>query len=286
MDTLKPEKKFNFIQKCYLLFLPLLFLTSGCNQDANIKGQILSQVPQGILAAKITLMHVSASGTFTQSHTTASLTTTTTVTGVKNGMPVTQTYQTTITVCGAPGGTYHLSTDDPLIIQFPNDAGNFVGNYDNGVGTSGALPIQSGLSSVATYPGQFLTPEAGNQLVMIGLPANLPDGSYDLNLSFSLGSIRAIDVKPLISELVTLDGNTYYPPQVPNISSFSQMPSITIPVSATLVDIILPLDGIFADPFINYCQQSIPTLTQWAKIILVFILLSIGIVFLVRRQRV
>jgi len=283
MKTLfENKRKYFWGLKISLFFL--FPLTSGCHQEATIRGQINSQLPQGLIVSTFTVQKGHVWGVFSQGNTTASLTTSVSITGTLNGAPFTGSYNATITACGNPGDHYDLSTDDPLILQFPSDAGSFSGTYDDGMGSSGSLIIQSGLTSIPTYPGQSLVAESGNQLVLVGLPGSLPDGTYNFRLSFSLSSIRAINVKPVIAQMVMIDNNTYYPPQVPNISAFTKMPSLTVPVSASLVDISLPLDGISGATILNFCSQFIPTLTQWGIIILGIMILTIGSVYLYKRK--
>jgi len=69
-----------------------------------------------------------------------------------------------------PEWAFYVWLVDPLVMQFPADAHNFSGTYDDGIDASGQLIIQSGLTTVPVAPGVFLRAEPGHQLVVIDFP--------------------------------------------------------------------------------------------------------------------
>jgi hypothetical protein len=160
---------------------------------------------------------------------------------------------------------------DPLIVQFPTTVSNVSGTF--GGATSGALAIQSGLTCVNTVPGEQLCAEAGHQLVVLDLPPGTPNGAYSLALNFTVTPPAPITVKAVFTGRVVIAGQTFYPVLVPCVTSFASAPSVTIPLSSTLVGIPLPTAGVTACTgrtidFRQVAAQAIPTLSEWAALAL------------------
>ena len=72
----------------------------------------------------------------------------------------------------------------------------------------------------------------------------MADGDYTLSTTFVLDSVRAIDIKPVITGKIVCNGRTYLPPIAPTPVTMADVPAMTIPVSSTLVDIPAPLDTV------------------------------------------
>jgi hypothetical protein len=138
---------------------------------------------------------------------------------------------------------------DPLIVQFPEDATNFSGTYDDYGSLSGSLVIQSGLQSVMVTPGVEITAEPGHQLVIIDLPADHdipvpvagdPEKWVQFALDFEVNPAREIQVKCMNAGKVTIDGQDYYLPLCPVTTDFAEIPPITIPMADTPQNMQLP----------------------------------------------
>jgi hypothetical protein len=221
-----------------------LLTVIACDNESTIEAQVSPQTPKGAAKVKVHVLKNKQSGTFNFDGQTVSISCEVTLTGVVDGQPFVKTVSAKLTSTGAKGAKYEMDCTDPLLLQFPADANNFVATYTSDTGISGRLTVQSRFLSIATAPGQSLQAEPGQQLVLISFPDSMPDGDGDLSLTFDLSSIRSIQVKPVITGKVLCDTKTYYPPIAPATTSMSSVPALTIPVSSVLAPIPLPLDTV------------------------------------------
>jgi hypothetical protein len=164
------------------------------------------------------------------------------------GLPggVTQTFPFLIKLLGY---AVPLTLYDPLIVQVPASMSNFSGSIiagPPGVAPGTPLSIISGLTSVPIDATTSLVAEPGMQLVIIDfqVPNNAPFGTYTLNLQFS-GSASSIKVVFAAKITAASNGQTYYVPIYPCVTSFASVPAITLPVSnlAGLLQVILSAQG-------------------------------------------
>lgn len=235
----------------------------GCDNEDTFEARISPKLPKGFIKLRTTVVGGSVEGNFTQNCPApggqATLECVITVVGTVNGQQVTKAIAIKLKATGPKGARFELECDDPIAVQFPADATNFVGTFDGGGGNSGSLTIQSGLSSISIAPGQSMDAEPGQQLVIVGLPAGLPAATYDLTLEFDLAASRAIDIKPLVLGKVVCDNETFFPPIVPcGLIDLSSLPAVTIPVSADFVPILPPLDGVDDCEFGIGCSGTCP----------------------------
>jgi hypothetical protein len=139
-------------------------------------------------------------------------------------------------------GALILALIDPVILQVPAELGTFAGTFDAGSGPR-PLAIQSGLTAIPVQPGTYLRPEAGQQLVIVDLPddflATLPTGAGP-SIRYTLRSLRPlgpnqqshpIQVKGLYAGRIDIRGQRFYLPTFPCVTSFANVPAVTIPVS-------------------------------------------------------
>jgi hypothetical protein len=138
---------------------------------------------------------------------------------------------------------------DPLIVQVPVGASNFVGTISDGSGPQ-AIPITE-VASFEAQAGTTVFPEAGHKFVILDLPASLLAalassplaGPFTFQLEFQVPSLAAVDVKAMFTGKVEVGGHTYYPPMLPCTTDFASVPTIQIPVSGTPVNLLTPLIG-------------------------------------------
>lgn len=232
--------------------LATMLVVGGCDNEASFEAQVSPQVPKGAAKVKVNVYKNSQSGTFNFDGQTVSITCTISLTGIVEGQPFAKTVEVKLTSTGAKGAEYELDCTDPLLLQFPADAYNFTATYVSDTGVTGGLPITSGLTSIATEPGKVLRAEAGTRFVLISFPPSMPDGGATLTLDFDLRSIRPIAVKPLIVAKARCGADTYYPPVVPvGTVSMASVPALTIPVSAAMQPIPLPLDTVTSPALVD-----------------------------------
>jgi hypothetical protein len=188
----------------------IALMASGCDMDTSLQGKVEAQGAKGFVKVSHHFSHGSQQGQFNFDGQTVSLKCQLTVVGTLNGQPSTLTGSTTVTMVGAAGAHYKMTCDDPLLMQFPLDAFGFVGLWTSPTG-SGSFDVVGGLTQVLTGPTTSLFAESGQQLVMASLPADFPEDNYDMEIRFTLGSSRAINVKSAILAKVECNGSVFTP---------------------------------------------------------------------------
>jgi hypothetical protein len=138
---------------------------------------------------------------------------------------------------------------DPLILQVPEDAHTFTGTFQEHPQAPRPLDMTV-TDSFAAAPGRVVTAELGHQFVIIELPADvagdLPSGDprfgseITFGLEFHLAEVGPALIKPMFALAVDLDGVTYYPPMLPCVTDFADVPAIELPLRAdgSLVNLI------------------------------------------------
>jgi hypothetical protein len=225
--------------------LATLLVVGACDNEATFEAQISPQLPKGAAKVKSKVFKNKQSGTFNFDGQQVEITCKVTLTGIVDGQPFAKTVEVKLSQTGAKGASYEMDCTDPLLIQFPADAYNFTATYVSDTGVTGGLPITSNLTAIATEPGKVLKAEPGTRFVLISFPPNMPDGDVTLTLDFDLRSIRPIAIKSMIVAKASCGADTYYPPIVPaGTVSMASVPALTIPVSAAMQPIPLPLDTV------------------------------------------
>jgi hypothetical protein len=120
-----------------------------------------------------------------------------------------------------------------LIVQVPADASDFLGTYGSAGGT---LVFSPGHAQLPLDANTNLVAEAGMQLVVIELPANVGPGTYYMYLSYFASSTQ---IKGLAAAKVTAAGRAFYPTLVPCTTTFADLPLIPVPQTplATIIDV-------------------------------------------------
>jgi hypothetical protein len=132
---------------------------------------------------------------------------------------------------------------DPLIVQVPVGASNFVGSISTPSGPQ-AIPITE-VTSFEAQVGTTVVPEAGHKFVILDLPASLLTalasgplpGPFNFQLEFQVPSLAPVNVKPMFTGKIEAGGHIYYPPMLPCTTDFASAPSIQVPVSSTPVNL-------------------------------------------------
>ncbi len=162
---------------------------------------------------------------------------------------------------------------DPLVVQVPAAASGFSGTFSGGV--MGNLVITPGLGSVPVDSNTDLVAEAGTQLVVVDFPDPPPaPGAYGFLLDFVMPpGGGAVPFKAIFTGKVEAGGQVYYPPMLPCAADFSQVPTITIPVSDVLVSLDLPpVAGCDGTVYRFGSAVATPTLSGWWMLALVLCL--------------
>lgn len=158
---------------------------------------------------------------------------------------------------------------DPLILQIPAGATNFSGTIDDG---SGPQPIVvTEVSSFNAQPGTEVSAEAGQKFVILEFPAHVISalqssgtlsGPFDFNFEFELPSLSPVDVKAMYTGKVEVNGQTFFPPMLPCVTDFADVPAITIPVSQNSVNLMPQVFGIvFPNPTLA-CDHAVYDFTS------------------------
>lgn len=247
----------NYIISLFIFTITFLIFFAHCKWESEIEARISERVPQGfILSSSEVGATGRQQGQFNYDGQIVTCTATVTVEGEVNGEPYSETMTVEISMSGCEGAYYELDCSDPIVIQFPPDATNFVGTFQ-GNSLSGQLIIESGLKSIPITPDNNMFAENDNQLIIIGYPEILEPGSYDFSLSFDLDSSRIIEIKPIVTAKVLYDSSTFFPPFLPGVTSFVDIPPVILPVSDSLMQVEFPLENLkIQDVHIDFCEGN------------------------------
>jgi hypothetical protein len=130
---------------------------------------------------------------------------------------------------------------DPLILQVPDDAGAFTATFQRHPDPPRPLDMTV-TGSFPVAPGRVVAAEPGHQFVILELPADvaggLPSGDprfgteITFGLEFRLAELGPVLVKPMFTLAVEAGGVTYYPPMLPCVTDFADVPTIELPLRA------------------------------------------------------
>lgn len=134
---------------------------------------------------------------------------------------------------------------DPVVLQVPADLVVIQAVYDRD-GRIGQLLVEE-TPAFDAAPGETVTAEPGHKFLILDLPAgdiedigpgDARDGpTFGFTLSFNLPEPRPLQVKPMFTAHVMEEGRDYYPPLLPCVTDFAQVPPLDIPVDFTGQDI-------------------------------------------------
>ena len=154
---------------------------------------------------------------------------------------------------------------DPVIVQVPNDAISVTATYSNG---GSLLPAVTSIRSSFEYlPYRSITAETGTKFIIMDFPPDITSTinttdpvngpRFDFALNFAQRKpisqpVNPTNIKVMLTARVVSRGHVYYAPILPCVTSFSLVPTITIPIS----DTFMPMEAQFGDIIRNH--QAIP----------------------------
>ena len=119
---------------------------------------------------------------------------------------------------------------------------NVAGTVDNPADTAGPVPLViTTATSFFAQPGTQIFPEPGNTFLIIDFPASIaalvttPGTNLTFTFSFQLATApgrfaNGMPLKAMFTGKVQGTGQTFYPPMLPCITTFANVPTITLPV--------------------------------------------------------
>jgi hypothetical protein len=125
---------------------------------------------------------------------------------------------------------------DPLILQVPADATDFVATFTDRSITRTVVITE--VNSFNAQPGTVVTAEADHKFLILEFPADIIaslqagtplTGPFDFDLEFQVTAHEDVDVKAMYTGKVEVNGQVYYPPLLPCVTSFADVPAVTIP---------------------------------------------------------
>ncbi len=158
---------------------------------------------------------------------------------------------------------------DPVILQVPEGASTFDATFREAGGPERPLELTATTTFLAA-PGRAVTAEPGQQFLILELPDDvaerLPEGDprvvgveFDFALSFEVPELSPVEVKPMFTLAVPVDDVTYYPPMLPCVTDFAEVPSFEIPVAhdGHLQDLSLQVGVAFANAADAVCDGEV-----------------------------
>lgn len=141
---------------------------------------------------------------------------------------------------------------DPVVVQVPEDASNFIATYDDGTGGGPQSAVVTEVSSFNADSATVVTPEAGQKFVILEFPPAVPPtiigpaDPFDFSLQFEIPQLAPVDVKAMYTGKVELEGQTFYFPMLPCVTDFASIPAIQIPVSNDPADLMVQIDSLLS----------------------------------------
>ncbi len=139
---------------------------------------------------------------------------------------------------------------DPVVVQIPGNAISITAQYST---TAGYQPaVTSVRNSFPVKPGVNITAEAGTQFVILELPNSVTSGLTQTNpanglpVSYAISftqqqpvtqTVEPVNIKAMFTGRIVANGHVYYAPLLPCTTNFANIPSLTIPVTDTLVNL-------------------------------------------------
>jgi len=142
---------------------------------------------------------------------------------------------------------------DPLILQVPSDVMSVTAFYTPTTGGGGAqaAPV-SVRSAFEASPGLPITAQQGTKFLIIefqpGITSSL-EMTYPVNgkpFDYSLNfvqrkpisqTVEPVRLKAMLTGKVVVNGHMYYAPFLPCTTSFASIPTLTIPITTTFVNL-------------------------------------------------
>jgi hypothetical protein len=129
---------------------------------------------------------------------------------------------------------------DPLILQVPEDASNYVATFSDASITRTVVITE--ITSFNAQPGTVVTAETGHKFLILEFPpdvvadlqAGIPfTGPFDFDLEFQVATLESVAIKAMYTGKIVVNGQVYYPPLLPCVTSFAGVPEVTAPEAST-----------------------------------------------------
>jgi len=198
---------------------------------------------------------------------------------------------------------------DPLIVQLPASTVVDRARVDDGSMVHDLVVTET--TSFEAQPGVALTAEAGQKFLIFEFPeaisSTLPEidpslgplFDFDVALSWQQATAPGptIPIKAMFAGRVDAGGETFYPPLLPCVTDFADVPPLNIPVGGPnniIFDLLfhfLNNSDVACDGTTEYDYTDaggppeVPTLAQWSLLAMVLLLFSLGVWRLARARR-
>lgn len=225
--------------------LALSVVFAGCDNEAQFEAQIKPdlQMPGGraVEVTKLKVAKAEVEGVTTQEGQIIEIDCTVTIKGISGDKPFEKTFKVGLHTKPLPKGSrFHIKCDDPLVTQVPADASAISATAESASGAPVALPVRSGLRSVALGAGRRMKAEPGTRLAVIAFPPSLKAGVHTVRLTFALKTARTIAQKFVVAAQASCRGRSFYVPLLPARRSMALVPAVSIPLSAGPATIAAP----------------------------------------------
>ena len=128
---------------------------------------------------------------------------------------------------------------DPLILQVPEGASDFSATFtDAGVTDDLVMTVTDRFLAA---PGRDVVAEQGMTFLIVELPddvaSELPEGDprlvgreFDFEVTFEVPELAPVELKAMLTLAIDHDGVRHYPPMLPCVTDFAEVPSFELPV--------------------------------------------------------
>ncbi len=155
---------------------------------------------------------------------------------------------------------------DPVVLQIPANAISLTAQFSTTAGYQPAVTSVRG--SFPVKPGVNITAEAGTKFVILELPTSVTSGLTQTNPSSGLPigyaisftqqqpvtqAVEPVSLKAMFTGRVVAKGHVYYAPMLPCVTNFASVPSVTIPITTTPVNLQMSIGDVLAQaaPCVN-----------------------------------
>jgi hypothetical protein len=140
---------------------------------------------------------------------------------------------------------------DPIVLQVPNNAISVTATFTP-TGGSAQPALTSVRQSFEMEPFKPITAEVGTKFLIFEFPSSVASTitatnpisgpHFDFALSFAQRqpisqTVKPVSVKAMLTAKVVSRGHVYYAPLFPCVTSFADIPSMTLPITTALVNL-------------------------------------------------
>ncbi|CAG0927908.1 hypothetical protein TFLX_00689 [Thermoflexales bacterium] len=160
---------------------------------------------------------------------------------------------------------------DPVILQVPANVISVTATFTP-AGGSGQPAITSMRQTFEMQPYKPITAEVGTQFLIMDFPDSVASTitatnpisglHFDFALSFAQRqpisqTVEPVSVKAMLTAKVVSRGHTYYAPLFPCVTSFADIPSLTLPLTETLVNLQTSIGDVIRQGGVLPCNNKV-----------------------------